>query len=209
MAKWDIVIWGRLAGALIIACGVAVSFWYAVDTADDFPGGTSFQVQTFLSQSLFYLSSGMIVVLVAELVGKMRGLLGLERSALANHSPDEVSVQLQRGDEPLDGEPVKTAVGGIIEQMAEWDVAHLGRITGVVLILGGLVLSYWTAFHSFGAEERGGDQWREFFEGGMEWLYAGGLLVLLSEIAQRLWFLPPSGSSEPESDQNMDVSQAP
>ena len=73
-----IVLLGRLAGLVVIAGGVALSAWYALD----FPAGgeylgTDFKVRYFLESSLRYLASGGLLVVAAEVAAR----LGLQERA--------------------------------------------------------------------------------------------------------------------------------
>jgi hypothetical protein len=194
------VVWGRLAGALIIFGGLALSGWMAADYGQQFFEDDNVRVQLFLERGLNFLYIGITVILVAEIASRLRGVFFAEPSQPEPVTEAEAEPDDQQ--EPTENEDV--SVRGAIREsldhrtLENWDFAWLGRRAGLALILGGIVFGAWQALFlhdNQGAEDR----WDLFLSTGLGWLFSGGLLVLLAEIASRLW--PGTGARDGDWDE--------
>jgi hypothetical protein len=68
--RLDLVLIGRLAGLLVIAGGIAVSAWTALDT-EGFETDASFTWRYFLQSSLTFIASGGLLILAAEIADRL------------------------------------------------------------------------------------------------------------------------------------------
>jgi hypothetical protein len=84
--------------------------------------------------------------------------------------------------------------------MANWDIVALGPIAALIVLLGGTALGIWEA-NEFPDPFDEGFQIRVFLRSALSAFTSAALIVLLAEVADRLWRTPgavaPAQSVEP------------
>lgn len=97
--RLDLVLIGRIAGAVVIVGGVALSAWSALDS-EVFEIDAAFRWRFFLQTSLQYIASGGLLILAAEIADRLTWRWD-DDEALAEEEPASEDAGLPEGTEPL------------------------------------------------------------------------------------------------------------
>ena len=68
--------------------------------------------------------------------------------------------------------------------MQQQDIVQIGRLVGAAIIVIGVVLAIWNATDLAGAQKD--DAFRYFVQQSLTWFAWGGILIMASEVADRL-----------------------
>jgi hypothetical protein len=178
--KWtslDIAQLGRAAGGVIVVTGVGLAVWNGMArpgiAADD-------TAKASILEALRYASSGLVVILVAEIASRMG-----RRSREPMRDSDDLRESASDEAEPPPLLPLSTA-------WAVWNrvnVVQLGRGAGALITLLGIVVSAWAAIDARQAETSFfGSAYvaREFLGSALFHSSQGILVIALAEVAGRI-----------------------
>jgi hypothetical protein len=73
MSNWNVVLLGRVVGALIIAVGVGFSAWEAVEFGNRgfVEQDAGYEFRLFVLRSLEYVGTGILVIMAAEIAHRL------------------------------------------------------------------------------------------------------------------------------------------
>lgn len=179
-ATFNVAELGRTVGALFILTGIALTAWDLSQAWTDVSSNT--RSQFFIVQVLSYAFPGFTIILVSEVVSRMRWFFEALTEGAA-----ELPNQEAEQHEPVGADPLLRAES----LWAIWndlDVVQLGRMAGIAIAVVGILVSAWGAI--IGGQDNfplGVHQSARSFLGTvLLYSYQGMLIILLAEIANRV-----------------------
>ena len=188
--RWDIAYAGRAAGAVIVAVGIAVAAWTTFDKPSGYPLGYPLDdsVRAFIKAALEYAFWGFVVILIAELADLM---------APGTEEPEE-SEQLTETPRQVEALPLIP----VSVRWLQWDsrkVILVSQAAGVLVLVGGIVLSVWEAldnrpFGISGAQFGNDDRIKFLLGSSLHYIFEGFVVIGLAELAARMSWGTASGN---------------